>query len=158
MLSNERRSLIPCSHLELDISSFVMCGVFAKLVWQFLIQQHWVPDPLVGISVLELYAAFVQSTGWIVPINISSYKQEERPPEFRSTMLASRVWAHETQWTLLKHARQPLTVQVVTFRRILSAKKKCSRQNMGHLSKPIFESTGGLATLGFSCLETFLYT
>ena len=121
MLSNERRSLIPCSHLELDISSFVMCGVFAKLVWQFLIQQYWVPDPLVGISILELYVAFVQSTGWVVPINISSYKQEERPPEFRSTMLASRVWAHETQWTLLKHARQPLTVQVVTFRRILSA-------------------------------------
>ena len=73
-----------------------------------------------GISLYELYADFALRSGWLVPTNVSSVPNSDRP-EFLRCQLRARVWSHETEWPLLRLQRQSLTDQVCTFRKVGSS-------------------------------------
>ena len=101
----------------------MLCPRFLSVLASFL-QGEWIAcNP--PISLLEVYISFVAATGWLVPINVSDWKQTSVPIQWRSGAASS--WLHESSWSELLHARQPLSKQIKTFqhamRRLLSTMK-----------------------------------
>ena len=89
----------------------MLCPRFLSVLANFMAGE-WTPcNP--PLSLLELYVAFVEATGWIVPINVSEWDQTSIPVQWRSG--AASAWLHETSYGDLVLARQSWNKQLKTF-------------------------------------------
>ena len=99
-------------------SSWTLCPEFATILVQYLKAQQWIHDED-GFTLLELYMHSVASCGWIVPINVSTFSPPFRLLDGSLSNCAPAVWIHEHVYPNLKLCRQPLYVQLQTFRQVL---------------------------------------
>ncbi|CAE7426386.1 Pol [Symbiodinium natans] len=100
--------VVQTSHV--DFGASLMCPRFLHVLAGFL-NGEWTECPA-GISICELYMAFVEDCGWLVPINVGAWKQDQLPLKWRST--APSAWLHETDYAELAFARQVLSKQITT--------------------------------------------
>ena len=66
-----------------------------------------------GYSLAEFCFALVATTGWVTPVNVASWKQENLPPQWRSKLLTAFV--HEVDFADLVFCRPCFWKQCTTF-------------------------------------------
>ena len=101
--ANDPWMCIPFSDRELNLDGFVLHGPFSTTLWNSLRQQHWIPDEQACL-LYEIYAAFLESCGWVTRIQVQPLPNKDRPPHLRFRS-AGACWAYETDWEDLKLLR-----------------------------------------------------
>ena len=82
MLSCDRTCSIPNAGVAFQPIGYIMQLQYAELVWCFLTRQQWIQDSS-GCSIAEIYVLFLLQTGLYVPMNLSGFSLDERPPSLR---------------------------------------------------------------------------
>ena len=95
---------------------------FLEVLHGFL-QGEWASDPA-GFS----YLRFAHATGWVTPSNVSAWKQERLPAQWRTS--APSAWLHESEYAALAFSRP-------TFSKQLTISLHALKTALGRVGSPV---------------------
>ena len=114
----------------------MLCPRFLDVLAKFMTGQWFPCNP--PVSLLEVYLAFVDSTGWLVPINVSGWNQLAIPVEWRSN--AASAWLHETSYPELVLEKQAFEQAVESIPTCCQADAQSHEGTSSFNPAPVFGS------------------
>ena len=96
---------------EMQFADSLLCPRFLWVLAQWM-QGKWLSSEA-GISLAEIYVTFIEQTGWVVPVNVGSWRQEQLPECWRSKVPSA--WLQETSYANLLLCRTTFAKQLTIF-------------------------------------------